>query len=181
MPLRWSPERAAPEFAVSHATIRASLAQASEHPGPDGLFSTGQLLNALHGSLAQERLGTQRAVRRRVELSNRITEGSVIDKSALMQGLSRIADAMVSRITASELSDEAKSDLLKELSSIPLVLEDVVAQQSKLPRNGSDGKDDGDDNFDDEDEVDSETPNRKVPKQRFRMRPGFRAQKPQTA
>ena len=46
-----------------------------------------------------------------------------------------IADAMKSRILSdSEMSRSAKEDLLKDLSSIPLVLKDVAHAQTRLPR-----------------------------------------------
>jgi hypothetical protein len=171
VPLRWSPERAAPEFAISHVTIRAALAQASEPPGKDGLYSTQQLLNALHGSMAQERLATQRAVRRRVELNNAILEASVVDKATLMQGLGRIADAMVSRITASSLSRDEQNDLLRELSSIPVTLDEVAREQTRLPRAGQHA-DDGED-----DVGDDVAAGRQTKKTHFRTRPGFKTQK----
>jgi hypothetical protein len=81
---------------------------------------------------------------RSYELDNQITESRVLDKAALMAGLSQISDAMVSIISTSGLSREAKEDLQRELAGIPIVLDDVATRQSKLPRNQNGQKDTGD-------------------------------------
>ena len=47
----------------------------------------------------------------------------------------RFADAISSRVMAdSGLSREAKEDILRDLSSWPLALEDVAHRQTRLPR-----------------------------------------------
>jgi hypothetical protein len=71
---------------------------------------------------------------RKYQLENQITEASVLNKAALEAGFAQLADAMVHRIIASEVSREAKEDLLRDLAGIPIVLEYVAARQSKLPR-----------------------------------------------
>ena len=45
-----------------------------------------------------------------------------------------IADAMSTRIMSSELSRTAKEDILRDLSSWPLALEEVADRQTRLPR-----------------------------------------------
>jgi len=78
-----------------------------------------------------EKLATHKELRRKLELENAITTGSVLNRAELAKGLAAIADAMVSRIMASELSRSAKQDLLTELSSIPITL---AHSQSRLPQ-----------------------------------------------
>src|SRR6516162_9068155 len=68
----------------------------------------------------------------RYKLDNEITRGQVIRKDELMKGLSRIADSIVSRITASTLSRNEQDDILKELASLPLVLEEAIRAQTQL-------------------------------------------------
>jgi len=111
-----------------------ALAQASASPDENGLFTTPQLLGALYGELHLQKVRVQRAMAERIELENQITRSQVVDKAMLMRGLSQIADAMVSRIRASSLSRDEQTDLLTELSSVPIVLEDVARRQSRLPR-----------------------------------------------
>ena len=133
-PLRWSLDAASFEFAMSATTLRKLSNQASVAPGEDGCYSTTQLLSGVYGRMHEERLKTQRQLTRKYELSNKATEGSLLDRAALMAGFAQLADAMVHRIMASELSRAAKEDLLKDLSSIPVVIDNVARSQSKLAR-----------------------------------------------
>jgi hypothetical protein len=135
--LRWVVERAAHEFGLSTGTLRKALNRDSAEPDADGLFSTGQVVAALYGSMAAEKLATQKELRRKLELENSITTASVLNKDALMRGLSAIADAVVARITASGLSLEERQDILKDISSIPLSIAEVAARQSRLRVNGN--------------------------------------------
>ena len=57
-----------------------------------------------------------------------------------------MADAIQSRIMSSELSREIKEDVLRDLASVPLILEDVASRQSKLARNGNGKRPNGDEN-----------------------------------
>jgi hypothetical protein len=132
--LRWTVERAGVEFGLSTGTLRKALGKNSAAPDADGLFSTRQIIDALYGSMAAERLATQKQITERITLENQITRGQVLNRSELSKGLALIADAMTSRIAASELSRSAKEDLLKDLSSIPLILRDLAHSQSRLPR-----------------------------------------------
>jgi hypothetical protein len=133
-PLRWNVEVASREFRLAVNTLRKSLGQSGAEPDAGGCFTTGQIVAALFDDLRAEKLATQRQLTRRYELDNLITEGRVLDKAPLMAALSAIADAMVSRIMASGLSRNEKEDVLKELSSVPIALEEVTARQSRLPR-----------------------------------------------
>jgi hypothetical protein len=76
--------------------------------------------------LRAERLRKKRELTRKYQLGNAIVEASVLDRAELMKGLALIADAMVSRIMSSGLARSEKEDLLKELSSMPIVLRDVA-------------------------------------------------------
>ena len=177
VPLRWSPEAAAPELGVSHVTIRAALARGSERPGEDGLYSTGQLVAAIYGSMFAEKLKTQVAIRKRIELKNRIARGTLVDRAALTSMFSQVASAMTSRIAASSLTRDEQADLLRELASVPISIDGIAAEQSRLPR-GHQHDGDGDDDDPDEDDVPGIG---KVPKRPFRRKPGFRAEKAKTS
>jgi hypothetical protein len=132
--LRWSVERAGIEFGLTSATLRKALAKNSATPDTDGLFTTRQIVDALYGSLAVEKLATQKELRRKLELENAITTGSVLDRQALLKAFAAIADAFVSRVMSVQgLTRQEKEDLLKELSSWPLALEEVAHAQTRLP------------------------------------------------
>jgi hypothetical protein len=181
--LRWSVDAASPEFQVSKMTLRKHLAGIGARPDAGGCYPTSAITAALYGNLYAERIRLTRAQCRKVALANAITTGTVVDRSMLMAGLAAIADAMVSRIRASNLDRLAQDDLLKELAGVGTVLEGVIKEQSKLSRGrqyDGDGEDGGDDDFDGEDE-DQVLRTRKVPKRHFRTRPGFKTQKAQPA
>jgi hypothetical protein len=133
--LRWNLEPASREFNLSIPTIRAGLTKNSITRGADGCYSTVQICEALYGALHLEKIRTQRQLTRRYELDNAIVESSVINKAALMSALAQLADAMTSRVMAhTELPREVREDFLRDLSSIPVILDDVAKRQSKLPR-----------------------------------------------
>jgi hypothetical protein len=94
------------------------------------MFRPGEASEAL----ARSRTVVQRHLAEKYRIENAILKGEAINRADLAKGLARIADAMVSRITASSLSREEQEDLLKELASIPLVLEEVVRAQTRLKK-----------------------------------------------
>ena len=83
--LRWSVERAGIEFGLAGATLRKSLAKSSATADQDGLFTTRQVVDALFGSLAVEKLATQKELRRKLELENAITTASVLDRGGVIE------------------------------------------------------------------------------------------------
>jgi hypothetical protein len=133
-PIKWTIQQASIEFGTSPPTLGKALAQASIAPAADGTYSTQEICQALFGLMHQEKLATQKEIREKLQLENQITRGQMLSRSELAKALALIADAMTSRIAASELSRSAKEDLLKDLSSIPLMLRDVAHAQSRLPR-----------------------------------------------
>ena len=75
---------------------------------------------------------TQREITRKLALENAITTGSVLNRAELEKVF---ADAFASRVMSVQgLSRQEKEDLLKDLSSWPLALEDVAHAQTRLPR-----------------------------------------------
>jgi hypothetical protein len=137
--LRWNITKAATEFGVSKDTLKKSLNQISAPADSDGLYSTQQICEALFGAMHQEKLRTQRQITERITLENQITHAQVLNRAELAKGFAQVADAMASRIMVSELSRSAKEDLLKDLSSIPLMLKEVAHAQSRLPRRNGNG------------------------------------------
>jgi hypothetical protein len=142
--LRWTIERASVEFGTAQNTLRKSLNQAHIDCGADGCFTTEQICASLFGLMHREKLKTQRELSRRYLLENEITESQVLIRSEVSKGLATIGDAIASRIMAdSEMSRSAKEDLLRDLSSIPLVLRQVADGQTRLPRRNGNGTHNG--------------------------------------
>src|SRR6516165_9377211 len=119
-PLRWNPERAATEFGLTHVTLRKALAKNSAQPDEHGLYTTPQIVSAIFGDLHSEKILTQRELTRKYANENLILEGAYINRAQLMRLFSSVADAMCSRIESSALSHEEKSDLRRELASVPV-------------------------------------------------------------
>jgi hypothetical protein len=131
--LRWSIERAGIEFGLTSQTLRKSLVKTSATPDAAGLFSTKQIIAAIYGTFDQEKLATQRELTKKYQIANSIAEAHLLNRSELMKGLATVADAMTSRIMAADVSRSVKEDLLKDLASVPLVLENVAHAQDRLP------------------------------------------------
>jgi hypothetical protein len=106
------------------------------------LYTTRQLIAAIFGAIDLEKLRTQEQITKKYQLDNEIVEASVVNKAALMKGLAAVADAMQSRIRASELSRRAQDDLLDDLAGIPIALEGVARAQTRLPATRRNGNDD---------------------------------------
>jgi hypothetical protein len=136
-PLKWNLRKAAVEFGTTVDTLKKSLNQVSAEPDADGLYTSGQLIQARYGELYQEKLRVHRETADRIALENAITRGETLSRSELMKGFAALADAMVHRIMVSGLSKDAQSDLLKDLASIPVVIADTAKKQSRFrPANG---------------------------------------------
>jgi hypothetical protein len=133
-PLAWTIEAIGREFKLAQNTVRKILHQGGAEPDASGCYSTEQICACLFGDLRAERLRKERELTRKYRLENAIVEASVLDRASLSGALAMIADAMKSRMEASELSRAAKEDLLHDLASIPITLNGVADRQSALPR-----------------------------------------------
>ena len=130
-PLKWTVEAIGREFKLAQNTVRKILHQGGAEPDGTGCYSTEQVTACLFGDLRAERLRKERELVRKYQLENETTEANLLDRAALMAGFAQVADAMVHRIMASELSREAKEDLLRDLAGIPIVVENVADKQSR--------------------------------------------------
>jgi hypothetical protein len=144
--LRWSIERASREFKLAPNTLRKILNQAGAERDAGGCYTTEQLCQAIFGDLRAEKLRKERELTRKHSLENQITEGSLLDRAALAKTFALIADAMVIRInSATELPRHVREDLLRDLATWPLAIEEVAHRQSRLPRGRRDGQSSEDD------------------------------------
>jgi hypothetical protein len=132
--LRWNIEKAAIEFGMTPVMLSRALAQISAVPGEDGCYTTAQICEALFGVMHQEKIATQKEIRKRYTLENQITTASVLNRAELERVFAAIADAFVSRVMLVQgLSRQEKEDLLKDLATWPLALEEVAHAQGRLP------------------------------------------------
>ena len=140
--LHWTIERASREFQVAPVSLRKYLRQGGAEPDEGGCYSTTQICESLFGDLKAERLRKERELTRKYSLENEVVEASLLNRSEVMKGLAAVADAMTSRIMASDVSRSVKEDLLNDLASLPLVLRETADRQTKLRRGGN-GQTDG--------------------------------------
>jgi hypothetical protein len=92
-----------------------------------------------------EKLATQKELRRKLELENAITTGSVLDRAALSKGFAQLADALSGAVMNSDLPRLAKENFLTNLSGWPLILDEVTSRQTKLVRGGNGQTDESED------------------------------------
>jgi hypothetical protein len=145
-PLRWSLDAASREFNFSAQTLRAALNKNSAVPGEDSCFSTLQLVESLYGALHLERIRSQREVTEKLRIQNMISRGELLSSRELQKGFTAIADAISARVmSCSELPRTAREDILRDLSSWPLVVVETAHAQSRS-RNGKRPKPEGDEN-----------------------------------
>jgi len=133
--LRWNVEKAAIEFGMTPIMLSRALAQNSTVPGKDGCYTTAQICEALFGVMHQEKLATQKEIRKRYTLENQITEASVLNREALAASFAELADALQQAVINSGLPREARENFLHNLSSWPLRLQTIARNQSKLRDN----------------------------------------------
>jgi hypothetical protein len=80
-------------------------------------------------------LRVQRETADRIALENEITRGETLSRAELEKGFSAIASAISARVmSCSELPLAARQDILKDLSSWPVVIADTARKQTRFRR-----------------------------------------------
>jgi hypothetical protein len=131
-PIRWTLSLAAREFHIARESLRRKLGDIHQQPGADGCYSTKQITSALYGDLYRARLEVQREQAQKLHLENSITRCSLLDRTALEEGFSALADGMRCCVENSGLSREAQKNFLRELATWPIVIANVVDKQSRV-------------------------------------------------
>jgi hypothetical protein len=80
----------------------------------------------------RQRIKSQKELTEKYRLENMITRAEYLKRLDVARGLAMIADAVVSRIMAAEIPRSVKEDVLKNIASLPLILEEVAHAQSRL-------------------------------------------------
>jgi len=81
--------------------------------------------------LAAERLRKLTEEADNVALKNKILRGEVIDKAALLKALEGIFAAVTQIIQASPLPAKDKADILENISTYPVAVQNVADRQTK--------------------------------------------------
>ena len=77
------------------------------------------------------RIKAQEESYHKLALENQITRAEMLNRAELSTRLATIADAIVSRIMASNLTRAEKEDLLKDIASIPYAVQEVAHAQTR--------------------------------------------------
>jgi hypothetical protein len=84
-------------------------------------------------ALQTEKLKTQKQMTERLRLENAMTRGELLRKSEVAKAFAVIADAISTRImSATELPRIVREDLLREISTWPLALEEATHAQTRI-------------------------------------------------
>jgi len=144
-PIHWTLARAAREFDVAKETLRRRLGESHQEPAADGTYTTRQLVTGLYGDLYGARLRYQNEAAEKLRIENEASRGELLNRRELARAFEQIADAMITRImSCTELPRTAREDLLRELASVPLVLEETADRQNRVPRGKRQAADDDD-------------------------------------
>jgi hypothetical protein len=143
-PLKWSIDAAAREFGVDSKTLKKNLVHAEQSPAPDGTYSTPQIKDALWTN--SKRLRDEEVFERtkNMRLKNAFLEGNQLDRSELTSALEQIFVAITQIVMSSDLSPKEKMDILDNISSYPVVVENTAQKQIKAkaysPADQADGE-----------------------------------------
>jgi hypothetical protein len=78
--------------------LSSALAQISAVAGEDYCYTTQQICEALFGVMHQEKIASQKEIRKRYALENQITTASVLNRAELAKGFAAIADALLGTV-----------------------------------------------------------------------------------
>lgn len=129
--LKWTIQRAAREFRVSHNTVKDALTETHQQPDEEGTFTTIQIVNALYSDLRTLRAKEIEARTLNWTLRNESARGALLDKKAVENALAAAAQAIIGVLKGSNLSRRDREDVMKELET---ALRAVEAQAKKQQR-----------------------------------------------
>lgn len=111
-------ERAAVEFNIDRKTLSGRLRQAGIDPGPDGKFTTVQIVRAIYSDLESERIRKTRAEADQVEMENAEKAGKLINAEDLWAWWSPVLAGIKRVIQTSKMTDDEKDAILTELAKL---------------------------------------------------------------
>jgi hypothetical protein len=139
-------QAAAREFDWHTDTLKKKLIQAKENPGADGTWSTKQMVAAIFGDIAAERLRKVKEEADNVALKNSILRGESLPKGLMTPALEAIFIVIKQLIQASGMSSLEKRDILQTIATWPVAVKTVAqkaSRQIKLEKeeaNGANGE-----------------------------------------
>ena len=113
--IRWSFQQAERETGLGRDTFIKRARSAGIEPGPDGCYSTRQILALIHGDREAETIANILEDTRGKRLKNDIAEGALIYVELVIRLAESFLVPVRQRILSSGLSDEEKAEMLEDL------------------------------------------------------------------
>jgi hypothetical protein len=113
--LRWSLEKAAMNFGIHRSTLTKKLRCGDTVPGPDGRYSTQQIVSAIYNDAASERTRLYREQADRLSIANAKARADQVDVDSVWKVYEGIFAAMRKTIITSALTDAEKGEILSNL------------------------------------------------------------------
>jgi len=113
--LRWSLNSASLEFAVDRATLTRRLRAASIEPGPDGKYTTAEIIAGAFGDLERERIRETSAAADLREMKRDELKGLLLPKDEVMAHFMEIGTAIRQTIENSALPTADQDKVIESL------------------------------------------------------------------
>jgi hypothetical protein len=116
--LRWTVIRASAEFGMHRDTLTKYLRREGIRPGPDGKFSTQEIVKGVYGDLRTEQTRETRLRADKLEIELGKERKLIIPAPRVFSLLENIFVAVREKILGSHLSDTEKEQILNDLVSL---------------------------------------------------------------
>jgi hypothetical protein len=116
--IRWTIERAAPEFGLNPRTLSARLKQSNLDPSADGTWTTQQIVRAIYNDLESERIRETRSKADLNEQELRKRNGELVDIEDFCKKFEPIYVNCARIVKSSKLTIEEQDSMLNDLVKI---------------------------------------------------------------
>lgn len=152
-PLLWNIAEVLREFGHevrTDDTLKKKFKACEEYPNGDGLYTTLQVTRAIYGDSSRERIRETKERADNWRLKNDILRGELLPKSLLTPALEQVFIVVSQLIQASNLTALEKRDLLNNISTWPIAVQNVASKaktgfETPAETNGENGQDTAED------------------------------------
>jgi hypothetical protein len=109
-------------------TLLRKFKACEERPDAEGLYTTRQVTSAIYGDSSRERIRETKERADNWRLKNDILRGELLPKNLLTPALENIFIIITQLIQASNLTALEKKDLLDNISSWPVAVQNVASK-----------------------------------------------------
>ena len=113
--IRWTLHKACAEFAINRRTLERRLSESETVSGPDGCYSTLQIMTALTGDIRAERLRKVREEADHIALKNAEARRELLPAKDLYRVLESTFTVIRQEIIGSQLPEDTRNSILSHL------------------------------------------------------------------